>query len=107
MLAVIGLGVAALVHGCSVVEDTDTSYRAHKVEDLGSPLIRFVHVDSGQVWVGMPRGSGAAEAQQVWCTLLLPNGLEERTTALNGSGKKWPQPVDCDVYGSPSAAGSD
>jgi hypothetical protein len=101
MLAIDGLAVASLLLGCS---DMEASYAATKVENIGSPLISEVYANDGWVDVTMPRGFGAAEAQQVWCTLLLPNGLDDTTTDLRGSGRKWPQPLDCDVYGVPSAA---
>jgi hypothetical protein len=104
MLAILSLAAGSLIVGCS---DMVVGHAAGKVEDAGSPLISQVHFDDGRVEVTMPRGSGAAEAQRVWCTLLRPNGLDKTTTVLKGSDRKRPQPLDCDVYGVPSAASTD
>jgi hypothetical protein len=101
MLAVLGLAAGSLTVGCS---DMVVGHAASKVKDTGSPLISQVYFDDGRVEVTMPRGSGAAEAQRVWCTLLRPNGLDKTTTVLKSLDRKWPQPLDCDVYGVPSAA---
>jgi hypothetical protein len=54
MLAIIGLAVTSLLAGCS---DMETGYAATKLERLESPLIRHISVDSGSVWVTMPRAA--------------------------------------------------